>query len=135
MRKIALALATGAAILAGTAVDAKPRLTGEQELAKLLEGRVAGAPVSCISLFQSRDQRVIDRTAIVYGSGNVIYVNRPTNARSLDRDDVLVSTPRGGQVCDLDIVRLHDHVGGGFMYNGFVGLEKFVPYRKVASTN
>ena len=130
MRKIALALATGAALLTGAAVEAKPKLTGEEQLAKLLEGRVAGTPVNCISLFDSRDQRVIDKTAIVYGSGSTIYVNRPDNARNLDRDDVLVQTIRGSQVCNLDIVRLHDRTSQ--FYNGFVGLEKFVPYRKVA---
>jgi hypothetical protein len=130
MRKIALALATGAALLAGAAVEAKPKLTGEEQLAKLLEGREAGTPVNCISLFDSRDQRVIDKTAIVYGSGSTIYVNRPDNARNLDRDDILVQTIRGSQVCNLDIVRLHDRTSQ--FYNGFVGLEKFVPYRKVA---
>jgi hypothetical protein len=130
MRKIALALATGAVLLTGAAVEAKPKLTGEEQLAKLLEGREAGTPVNCISLFDSRDQRVIDKTAIVYGSGSTIYVNRPDNARNLDRDDILVQTIRGSQVCNLDIVRLHDRTSQ--FYNGFVGLEKFVPYRKVA---
>jgi hypothetical protein len=57
-------------------------------------------------------------------------VNRPDNARNLDRDDILVQTIRGSQVCNLDIVRLHDRTSQ--FYNGFVGLEKFVPYRKVA---
>ena len=50
MRKIAIALASTAALLAGPALSARERLTGEQELAKMLEGRVAGEPVSCIPL-------------------------------------------------------------------------------------
>jgi hypothetical protein len=133
MRKIAMALAAGAALLAGTAVEAKPKLTGEEQLAKALEGRVAGEPVNCISLFDSRDQRVIDKTAIVYGSGRTIYVNRPSNARDLDSDDIMVSTIHGSQLCDLDIVRTHER--SGFFPTGFVGLEQFVPYRKVASSN
>jgi hypothetical protein len=108
MRKIALALATGAAFMAGTAVEAKPKLTGEEQLAKILEGREAGKPVNCISLF-------------------------PTNADDLDSDDVLVSDIRTSQVCHLDVVRMHDR--SGFWYNGFVGLEQFEPYRKVASAN
>jgi hypothetical protein len=130
MRKLAMIIAAGAMLAAGTAADARNRQTGEQQLAKLLEGRVAGRPIDCISIFDSRDQRVIDKTAIVYGHGNTIYVNRPTNARSLDDDDVLVSDIHGSQVCKLDVVRLHDRSGG--FYNGFVGLEQFVPYRKVA---
>ena len=132
MRKIALALATGAALIAGSAVAAKPKLTGEQQLAKLLDGREAGKPVSCISLMDSRDQRVIDRTAIVYGNGRTIYVNRPSNARDLDRDDIMVTDIRGpSQLCNVDIVRTHDRAN--FMYSGFVMLEEFVPYRRVAS--
>ena len=134
MRKIALALATGAALLAGAAAaEAKPRLSGEEQLAKMLEGRVAGEPVSCISLWNTRDQRVIDKTAIVYGNGGTIYVNRPTNARDLDRDDIMVTDIRGSQLCSVDIVRMHDR--SGFFYTGFVGLDQFVPYRKVAVAN
>ena len=131
MRKLALALATGAALLAGTAVEAKPKLTGEQQLANILDGRVAGEPVDCISLTNSRDQRVIDKTAIVYGNGGTIYVNRPSNARDLDRDDVMVTDIRGSQLCRMDIVRTHDR--SSFFYNGFVGLQEFVPYRRIAS--
>jgi hypothetical protein len=132
MRKIALALAAGAALLAGTAVEAaKPKLTGEEQLAKTLEGRVAGKPVDCISLFDSRDQQVIDKTAIVYGTGRTIYVNRPSNARDLDRDDIMVTNIHGSQLCSLDIVRTHER--SGFFPTGFVGLEQFVPYRRVAS--
>ncbi|MFA7604820.1 MAG: hypothetical protein WCY29_17630 [Novosphingobium sp.] len=133
MRKIALALATGAALTAGVAVEAKPRPSGEEQLAKILEGRVAGEPVNCISLSQARDQRVIDKTAIVYGSGRTIYVNRPANARDLDDDDIMVSNIHGSQVCSLDVVRMHDRTG--HFYSGFVGLEKFVPYRRVASAD
>lgn len=135
MRKLALALATGAMLttgLAATAAEAKPKLTGEQQLAKILEGRVAGEPVSCISLMDSRDQRVIDKTAIVYGNGGTIYVNRPSNAADLDRDDIMVTDIRGGsQLCNVDIVRLHDRTSN--FYTGFVNLDRFVPYRRVAS--
>lgn len=132
MHRMALALATGAALMAGTAVEAKPKLTGEEKLAKVLEGRVAGTPVDCISLTDSRDQRVIDKTAIVFGNGNTVYVNRPSNARDLDSDDIMVTDIRGSsRLCNVDIMRMHDR--SGFFYNGFVGLEKFVPYRKVAA--
>lgn len=134
MRNIALALAAGTALLAGTALEAKqPKLTGEQRLAKILDGRVAGEPVSCISLTNSRDQRVIDKTAIVYGNGSTIYVNRPSNPRDLDRDDILVTKIHGSQLCRMDIVRTHDR--SGHFYTGFVGLQEFVPYRRVASAN
>jgi hypothetical protein len=133
MRSIALALAAGAALLACTAAEAKPRLTGEEQLAKVLKGRVAGKPVDCISLSDSRDQQVIDKTAIVYGTGRTIYVNRPTNASDLDGDDILVSRIYGSQVCKLDIVHTRDR--SSFFPTGFVGLQQFVPYRRVAGTH
>ena len=130
MRRFAFALAT-AALLSGPALQAKaPKLTGEEKLAKLLEGREAGEPVSCISTHNTRDARIIDKTAIVYDTGRVIYVNRPNGARSLDDDDIMVTRLHGSQLCRLDTVQMRDR--SSFFYSGFVGLEDFVPYRKVA---
>ena len=133
MKKAAIALLTATARLAGPATEAKPRISGEEKLAKLLEGREAGAPVDCISFSQSRDARVIDKTAIVYGSGRTIWVNRPTNADDLDDDDVMVTKTSLSQLCRLETVRMHDR--SQFFFTGFVGLNQFVPYRKVASAN
>ena len=133
MRKFAFVLAATAALATGSALQAKERLTGEQQLAKLLEGREAGQPVSCIPLYRTSDSRIIDKTAIVYDSGSVIYVNRPRDASSLDDDDVMVTTLHTSQLCRLDVVRLHDR--SNFFFTGFVGLEDFVPYRRIARNN
>ena len=133
MRKFALIIVAASAILSGPAIQAKERLTGEQQLAKLLEGRVAGTPVSCIPLSRTSDSRIIDKTAIVYDQGRTIYVNRPRYPDSLDSDDIMVTELHTSQLCRLDTVRLHDR--SGFWYSGFVGLEDFVPYRKVAQIN
>ncbi|HVR89788.1 MAG TPA: hypothetical protein VHG29_01685 [Novosphingobium sp.] len=129
MRKLATVLAAGAALLVGPALQARERLTPQQELAKLLEGRVAGTPVSCISTFGHSNLRVLDNTALVYGSGRTIYVNVPDNPDVLDDDDVLVTRQFGSQLCRMDIVNVVDRAGG--FYRGFVGLNDFVPYRKV----
>lgn len=134
MRNIAIALATATALLAAPALQAgEKKMTGEEELAKLLEGREAGDPVDCIPLNVSRDARIIDKTAIVYGSGNVIYVNRPSNAEDLDSDDVMVTETSLSQLCKLDTVKLHDR--SQHFFTGFVGLEQFVPYRKVSKAD
>jgi hypothetical protein len=130
MRRTALVLAAGAALLSAPALQARDRMSGEERLAKILEGREAGKPVDCIPLSSSRDTRIIDKTAIVYDAGSVIYVNRPAHPQSLDDDDVMITEPRAGQLCRLDTVRLHDR--SGLWFSGFVGLEQFVPYRKVA---
>jgi hypothetical protein len=130
MRKIALVLAATAVLATGSALSAREKLTGEQQLAKLLEGRVAEKPVSCIPLSNSHDARIIDKTAIVYDWGNVIYVNRPRDARDLDSDDIMVTNIHGSELCSVDVVRMHDQ--SSHMFTGFVSLGDFVPYRRVA---
>jgi hypothetical protein len=130
MRAIAIALTATAALLGTAALDAKPKLTPQQELDKMLEGRVAGKPVNCISHFDTRDMRVLDKTAIVYGRGNTIWVNTPKNAQDLDDDDIMVTRTSTSQLCDLDIVHTVDR--GGHFPTGFISLGEFVPYRKAA---
>ncbi len=124
-----LGLLAGALMLAGTAADARPRLTGEEQLAKLLEGRVAGKPVNCIMLSNVQSSQVIDKTAIIYGSGSTIYVQRPkTGADSLDSNDILVTRLTTSQLCSIDTVQLRDR--NGLFWRGFVALDQFVPYTK-----
>jgi len=136
MRKIIAAVLAATTLLGVSAVDAKPRLSPEAKLAKLLDGRVAGRPQDCIFLPAIRSSRIIDRTAIVYDAGRTLYVNRPrSGAESLDDDDILVTNLHGSgsQLCSIDIVQLHDR--SSHFYSGFVGLGEFVPYRKVAANN
>ena len=130
-------IATLVALAAGAAVaDARPRLTGEEELARMLDGRIAGKPVDCINLPMVSSSTVIDKTAIVYQSGSTYYVQRPrTGAETLNDDDVLVTRLTGSQLCSIDTVQLHDRSTG--FWRGFVALDKFVPYerpRKVAAS-
>ena len=130
MRTLAIALVAAAALLTGPALDAKPRLSPQQQLDKLLVGRVAGKPVHCISQYETRDMQVLDKTAIVYGWGKTIWVNTPRNAESLDDDDIMVTRLYGSQFCSLDIVNTVDRSGG--FTTGFISLGEFVPYRLVA---
>lgn len=128
MRKLAFLLAGAAALIAGPALQARDHPSGEQKLARLLDGRVAGRPVSCLSQFDTQDMQVIDHTALVYRVGKTLYVNRPSNADQLNSDDILVTELHTGQLCRLDIGKLHDRSTG--MFTGFVGFENFVPYRR-----
>ncbi len=129
MRKLALVLATSAALFAGPALQARDRLTPDQRLAHMLEGRVAGEPQSCISNWNSRDMEVLDETAIVFRSGGTVWVNRPDNVEDLDSDDVLVTRSHGSQFCRLDFVQTYDRTS--FFPTGFINLGQFVPYRRV----
>ena len=128
MRKILLTLAA-AAVLAAPAA-ASPRLHGEAELAKLLEGRTAGKPVDCIDLGRVYSTQIVDGTAIVYDSGRTLYVNRPrAGADSMDQWDIMVNRLYSSQLCSIDTVQLIDQ--GSRMYSGTVFLGQFVPYRRV----
>ena len=133
MRKIALAFAAASALLVGPMLEAKPRLTPEQRLDKLLEGREAGKPQSCISQYASRDMQVIDGIALVYNNGSTIYVNRPRNPEDLDSDDILVTRTTGSQFCRLDMVHTVDR--NGHFTTGFISLGDFVPYKRVTRAN
>ncbi len=129
--KLGFVVAAGALLLGGAAADARPRLTGEEQLAKLLDGRVAGKPVNCINLPNVQSSRVIDKTAIVYGSGSTLYVQRPkSGASSLNSDDILVTQLVSSQLCNIDVVQLRDR--NGLFWRGFVSLDQFVPYSRPA---
>ena len=103
---------------------------GEKELAKLLEGRVAGEPTSCIRTPPNDRVRVIDDTAIVYGRGKTIYVNRTSRPSDIDdRDTMVIRRFSGSQLCKTDIVTTIDR--GSQMFSGVIFLSEFVPYTRV----
>lgn len=129
MRHLIPALLAAAAVAAAPTASARERLAPEDQLAKLLEGRVAGEPQNCISLPAARSSQIIDRTAIVYKVGSTLWVNRPKGgAESLDDDDILVTRTTGSQLCSIDVVELHDRTS--HFYSGFVSLGEFVPYKR-----
>ena len=126
-----LVLAAVSALAVAGAADARPRESGEAQLAKLLDGRVAGRPTDCISTLIQRDMDTIDGTALVFGHGDVIYVNRTTDPRSLDDTDALLvrKFETASQLCKTDIVTTFDP--SARFYTGNVFLTDFVPYRRV----
>ena len=121
--------AVAAAFLAAPALEAKPKPTGEERLAKMLEGRVAGEPVSCIPAHTTTRMTVIRDTAIVYKSGRTIYVNRPANPGTLSDNDVLVVDRMGHQLCKTDMMHTRSQGSPSFR-TGSVFLGQFVPYTK-----
>jgi hypothetical protein len=130
MRHLVPTLFIAAALAAVPAASsAREKLAPEDQLAKLLEGRVAGQPQDCLPLTTLGSSQVIDKTAIVYRNGSTLWVNRPdSGATSLDDDDILVLKTSGSQLCSIDTLELRDR--SSHMYNGFVSLGKFVPYRR-----
>jgi hypothetical protein len=101
------------------------------QLARITEGRVAGAPQNCISLPQVYDTQVIDKTTVVYRIGNTYYVNKlKSGAAELNSDDIMVTRSFGSQLCAMDSIHMVHRYGGG--RSGFGILGPFIPYKPVS---
>lgn len=104
----------------------------DAELQRLLDGRVAGKPVDCISLPNVTGNTIVTGRAIVYRIGTRLYVNvPPEGAKQLKRDDIIVTRTFGTNLCRRDIIRLLDRTST--IPHGFVALGRFVPYTKPRS--
>ena len=123
---LAIALAVGGV---ASPAEAKEKKSGEEELAELLKGRVAGEPQRCIRDTANRRMRTIDGTALVYGSGKTIYVQRTRNPEDIDDGNVMVIRRWGSQLCRLDYITTIDRSSG--FYTGNVMFVDFIPYTKV----
>lgn len=133
MRKLfgTLAIAAAAAGLVVAPSAARERPTGEERLAKLIEGRTAGEPKSCIYMNSNRNLTVIDKTAVVYRAGKQVWVNRTANPETLDSDDLMVIRKfSGSTLCRTDSITTADRMSG--MMTGVIFLTDFVPYEKAS---
>lgn len=126
-------LATLSVIAAAAGLVAAPleaaRVSGEERLAKLIEGRTAGAPQDCIFTPGNANLTVIDKTALVYKAGGKVWVNRTANPEQIDDNDILVIRRfSGSSLCRQDTITLTDRSTG--MFTGVLFLKDFVPYEK-----
>ena len=129
MKLITSILAYSALALGTSGAGADRAAKGEARLAELLEGRVAGEPVRCITTFRSSSPQIIDRVALVHHEGKTIYVARPDRPRSLDSHDILlIERFSSSQLCAGDHMRMIDRTGG--YTTGIVWVKEFVPYTK-----
>ncbi len=127
-RTLCAVLALAAALAGCAHTEGTRQQREEARLAKLLEGRVAGEPESCITAFNDNRLHFYDQTAVVYEAGDTVWVSRPTDPRSLDTRDIVVIRRTGSQLCKQDIIRTVDRTSG--ITTGVVFLEDFVPYRR-----
>ena len=131
MKTLALVLAGAALALAASAATAsRTSEAGEARLARMLEGRTAGKPVSCIdTLGSSTKMHVIDEVALVYDAGKTIYVARPADPQMLRRNDAVVMDRFSpSRLCVQDVMRTIDRYDG--FTTGALFLQDFVPYTK-----
>lgn len=134
---LTLAALCAVAVSAGTATAGSrpPRpnaLTDRQsaELARLFDGKTAGAPVACVQMgFSTDGPRAITDDVLVYQAGrDLIYRNDLSGScNGISRGNVLLLKPTNSQYCRGDIARALDSTTG--MTVGSCALGSFVPYR------
>lgn len=125
--KMQIAAVALAALAATAPVSASAKkLTGEEQLAKVLEGRVAGKPTDCVPPRPSAHLYVIDKTALIYDTGRTIYVNYTADPEVLDDDDILVVRDPMPSLCRTTQITTRDRTGGFF--TGPIFLTDFIPY-------
>ena len=130
-KHIALATAAFGMLSSPVLADENAQMTrGEEKLAKLLDGRVAGEPQSCIRTLGSRNLSQIDGTALTYRDGDTVWVNYTRNPDSIDdRDIMVIDRFSGSSLCRTDQMKLVDRVNG--FLSGILLLDEFVPYKKI----
>jgi hypothetical protein len=129
--------AIGGALLLGSCTTGPSDYTrtaqDQQELDKVLAGRVAGEPINCLPTFRTGDMRIIDDWTILFEEGSIIYLQNPRGGCPgiENHRNVLVTRLMGtGQLCSGDISHLVDAstgIGGGACVFG-----PFVPYTRQA---
>ena len=78
MRILMVATALGALSACQTAPEPAMRSADKQATyERLLAGKVAGAPQSCLPSYRSDQMTVIDDNTILFKDGGTVYVNHP----------------------------------------------------------
>lgn len=131
MPKAVFIVAASVLALTGAAAGAKSTVEkGEAQLARMVGGRTAGAPVDCISITTLGNKlKVIDGVGATYRLGDTIYLSRvdhPENLRWTDRSRFGSNTP--GKMCAGDRLWTTDIKTG--TPTGSVQLLEFVPYTR-----
>ena len=98
MRKFPFIVALGL-VAVTSSVQSKPRLSGEERVAREVEGRVAGEPVACIHSTAVHSSRIIDNEASCSTHGSTIYVNRPARRRQSPTGGTLLVTRPSARCC------------------------------------
>ena len=115
--------------LALAAPAAAERQTGDERLAELLEGRVAGEPTNCIPTRRNARMYIIDDTAVIYETGRTVYVNYTRYPENLDSSDVLVIRDNYPTMCTTTRIEVRspsmiDSLGTPLFLTDFIPYER-----------
>lgn len=127
------------AMLAGCAATAEQPMRSaqkQQEYERLIAGKVAGPPVSCLPTYNANDMIVIDEQTIAFrqGGNNVYIAHMPAGGCSnLGRPPYTMLTKQFGtaQLCRGDIARIIDTTNRITVGSCVFG--DFTPYSKARS--
>lgn len=102
----------------------------QAELDKLLAGKTAGTPISCLQHYRANDMVRIDDNTIAFKQGSRVYVNhlRGTCSNLSNGFYSLVTRSNGMGLCQGDIAEVRDNNSG--MIVGACGMGDFIPYSK-----
>jgi hypothetical protein len=138
MRRLTLACS---AILASTlglaacATTSEPRERSpeaQRELARFLDGKVAGQSQTCLPTFRTQDQVIIDERTILYrdGSNRVWRTEMNGPCSGLGRPGTAIVTRQfgGGNLCRGEIAQIVDTAAGFTV--GSCSFGDFVPYTR-----
>jgi hypothetical protein len=124
----ALLLIAFAACANGSTREQKLDAQEAKALAKALEGKVAGKPVSCVSIRSGSNLTAVGDNTLVYRiNKNLTYRNDLRGSCfGLRHGDALVMQVWGSQYCRGDFAHAVDLMSG--MRGGSCSLGEFVPY-------
>lgn len=119
------ALTAGVAALAVGSQPASSETSAEKaaaQLARMLDGRVAGEPEDCILLRPIRRMTVLEGQGLVFHSGTTLWINRTADPAAIRKWDTFEFRAFGQRLCSYDTVNGRQ---------GPIDLVAFVPWRKV----
>jgi hypothetical protein len=104
----------------------------QEHLEKLVAGKVAGAPLSCLPGYRSNDMVVVDENTIAFKRGpSQVYVNHMRGGGCLNIEhgrNTLVTRTTGSTLCSGDIAEVVD-LGAGIPVGSCV-FGDFVPFTR-----
>jgi hypothetical protein len=102
----------------------------QQELARLLAGKSAGAPISCLPSYNSNDMQILDGRNVAFklGSRRVFMMQLSPGCELLGGGSYALLTQQFGGMgmCQGDIARVVDTTSQHVV--GSCGIERIVPY-------
>jgi hypothetical protein len=129
MRKM-LVIASSFALAGCATQPPVPTRTAEAqaEFNKLVAGKTAGAPITCLQHYRTNDMVRIDESTVAFKQGRRVYVNHLIGACSnLDSSFyALVTRSNGTGLCRGDIAHVQDVSTGTIV--GSCAMGDFVPY-------